>query len=381
MVYSPRLGEIAEEIRQVGIPVVDKLEQIAIAPDIIHGHHYVQTLSALLHFPVPGIFVCHDRLAWHDHPPKISSLMQYVAVDENCLDRLIVENGIPTEKTQVVLNAVDLDRFLPKVSLPNQIPSSRPKRALVFSNYANQTNYLPVLRQACEIEQIELDVIGEQVGNLSSCPQKVLPDYDLVFAKARCALEAIACGCAVILCDTRGLGQMVTADNLAEFRRFNFGMRLLQRPITLDPVLAEIRRFNPSDRDLVSQATRASAGVDQLAQQLIGIYEAAIAAFHASPDRATAEQSCAAALTYLESQIWQGRFWQQVSQERSQVIQQLEQVAADRLQVIQQLHQTAEERLQVIHQLHQTAEERLQVIHQLTEALEQRSKESELNSL
>ena len=36
-------------------------------------------------------------------------------------------------------------------------------------------------------------------------------DYDLVFAKARCALEAMAVGAAVVLCDTHGLGPMVTS--------------------------------------------------------------------------------------------------------------------------------------------------------------------------
>jgi hypothetical protein len=36
--------------------------------------------------------------------------------------------------------------------------------------------------------------------------QEVLGRYDLVFAKAKCAIEAMVVGAAVIVCDANGLG-------------------------------------------------------------------------------------------------------------------------------------------------------------------------------
>ena len=51
IVYSPHLGEMAAEIRAGTVPVVDDLAQVGTAPDIIHGHHGLETLAALLGFP------------------------------------------------------------------------------------------------------------------------------------------------------------------------------------------------------------------------------------------------------------------------------------------------------------------------------------------
>src|SRR5688572_26159647 len=61
VIYSPRLGKLAQEIRAETIPVIDDLSRLSAPPDIIHGHHSNETLTALLHFPnVPGIFFLHD---------------------------------------------------------------------------------------------------------------------------------------------------------------------------------------------------------------------------------------------------------------------------------------------------------------------------------
>ena len=56
--YSTVLGTVAEELQAATIPVVDDLTKIAEAPDIIHGHHHHETMTAALHFPeTPAIFV------------------------------------------------------------------------------------------------------------------------------------------------------------------------------------------------------------------------------------------------------------------------------------------------------------------------------------
>src|ERR1700676_296226 len=46
--YSLQLGEVAQEIRAAGIPVVADLNALAAAPDVIHGHHNLETMIALL---------------------------------------------------------------------------------------------------------------------------------------------------------------------------------------------------------------------------------------------------------------------------------------------------------------------------------------------
>jgi hypothetical protein len=272
MVYSPNLGEIAWEVASRGIPVVSELRCLPHEPDIIHGHHHVETVRALLHFPrAHGIFVCHDRLAHTDAPPRWNRLRRYVAVDYNCRQRLTDDYRIPENLIQVIYNWVDGNRFTPRPPLPET-----PRRALVYSNYAGVDTHLEVLRAACAQLNLPLDVIGSRNGNGCTAPERLLPEYDLVFAKGRCALEAMAVGAAVILSDTRGLGPMVTVTEIEKLRAWNFGMRLLKEPLVPARVIQEIRRYDPRDALAVSQYVREHANLSGALKQYLDTYREVI---------------------------------------------------------------------------------------------------------
>ncbi len=225
--YSPILGEVARELRTATIPVIDNLNQMGVTPDVIHGQHQIETMTALLHFPgVPAIQLCHSWSHWQEAPLHFPRIYRYVAVDHTCRDRLIFQHGIPEERIRVLPNFVDMDRFsLRATALP-----SRPQRALVFSNYANEETHLPVVREACSRTNIKLDVMGRDAKASNSSPERILANYDIVFAKARCALESLAVGAAVVLCDSTGVGPMVTASNFEQLRPLNFGIRALCEP-------------------------------------------------------------------------------------------------------------------------------------------------------
>lgn len=268
IVYTRQLGLIARELQAAQIPVIDRLTRLAERPDLIHGHHNLPTAEALLHFrDVPAIFCCHDAWAWHDRPPSSSRIVRYVAVDLPCRDRLILTCGIPEERVRVIYNFVDLERFRPRDPLPE-----RPKRALVFSNYATRRTHLPAVRKACAQLGLTLEVIGAGVGNPIDRPEEVLGAYDLVFAKGRCALEALAVGVAVILCDTRGVGPMVTTDALNRLRPLNFGYRAFTDPVTEDCLVREIGRYDPQDAALVCYWIRANAGLNTAVEALTRLY-------------------------------------------------------------------------------------------------------------
>ena len=81
---------------------------------------------------------------------------------------------------------------------------------------------LRCLRRACRRTGIELHAIGKDVGRPERFPGKVLPKYDLVFACGRSAIEALAVGAAVVLCDVDRLGPMITNENFCRMRRSNF---------------------------------------------------------------------------------------------------------------------------------------------------------------
>jgi hypothetical protein len=269
IVYSTRLGAVAEELRHATIPVAGHLDDCLAQPDIIHGQHTIETLAALMRFPtVPAIFVCHDAFSWHSLPPVSPRIGAYVAVDRNCRDRMMFEHGIPEESIRVLTNAIDLQRFTRRPPLP-----STPRRAVVFSNAAREYTWVAPIRSACSRRGIELDVIGEGSGRFEPHPEEALRQYDVVFGKARCALEAMAVGASVIVCDYAGFAGMVTTRNRAHLQQLNFGARTLRDPITTEGVLEALDQYDPADAAAVCESIRATSGADVRAAELVTIYE------------------------------------------------------------------------------------------------------------
>ncbi|HKQ39945.1 MAG TPA: glycosyltransferase [Verrucomicrobiae bacterium] len=266
-VYSPRTGKLAEELRRTDIAASSEFSALP-APDIIHGHHNLPTALAILRYPsTPAVFVCHDAKAWSDEPPRFAAIQKYVAVDFLCRDRLKAD-GISQEGISVIGNAVDLERFRTRA---RPLPA-RPKRALLFSNYANEGTHLPAVREACSKAGLQLDVRGYGVGNVCENPEAVLGEYDIVFAKARCAMESMACGAAVVLCGVEGAGELVTSDRFDALRDYNFGRHVLRQPLNVEYLLGQIARYDVSDAQNVSELARAKLGLGSMVQRWVELY-------------------------------------------------------------------------------------------------------------
>ncbi|SCX63032.1 glycosyltransferase [Nitrosospira sp. Nsp1] len=270
--YSTRLGMVANELREATIPVIDDLRLLTAVPDIIHGQHHLDAMTAMLHFPdTPAVYFCHGWLPWEEMAPHFPTIQRYVAVDDLCRERLQCIHGIPGERIRMIRNFVDLRRF----ALRGELPAT-PRRALVFSNYINEDGCLGILRQACADRGIELDAIGLSVGHSEARPEQILGQYDIVFAKARCALEALACGTALIACDAAGLGGMVTPGNYERFRALNFGIRTLRDPITIETITREIDLYDAIGARGVTQRVRSEAAMEPAIDQIIDVYREAV---------------------------------------------------------------------------------------------------------
>src|SRR5262249_53126171 len=85
-IWSPLVDpSVAKPAIQAGIPVVTRLGDVAITPEIIHGQHHLETLGALRYFPeARAVFVCTSGYWWHDEPPRHARIHRFVAVDEFC---------------------------------------------------------------------------------------------------------------------------------------------------------------------------------------------------------------------------------------------------------------------------------------------------------
>lgn len=265
IVYSPTLGYVAEEIAARGVSVIDDLRQLGEAPDIIHAHHSIPCGEALIRFPdVPAIYVCHSFNHWVEAPVHFPQIGAYVAVDEACRDRLVHREGIDPKRVLILHNAIDLNRIPPR-----PIPlRERPQRAVAFGKAAA----VPELRTACEQLGIQFDAIGA-TGRVSTVPEQELVQYDLVFASARSALEALCCGCAVIVCDTRGFAGFVTSRNFESLRAMNFGLRCLGDTITVDRCVQEIGRYDPDDASRVANSARGDADLGKLLDKFENLYD------------------------------------------------------------------------------------------------------------
>jgi hypothetical protein len=277
IVYSPRLGEIARETRVATIPVVDDLNTIGSPPDIIHGHHHNETMTALLHFPgVPAVYACHDWFNELDSPPSFPRILRYIAIDQTCYDKLVYEYAVPEERVRLLLNSVDLERFKPRPPLP-----ARPERALVYCRYVEDDEYLQAVREACKRTGLAFDAIGQRVGAACTQPEKVIGQYDIVFAKARSALEALAVGSAVIVHCMKSAGPMVTTSNLEQLLPLNFGIRAMNycpKPEMLQQeIIREISHYDAGNAAEVSLRVREQAGGDASVAEIISLYEEVIA--------------------------------------------------------------------------------------------------------
>ena len=285
IIYSPRLGPLARELSLDTVAVVDDLDKLAERPDIIHGQHTLESAIALLHFPqAPAIYVCHDWLWENDIPPQISRIRQFVAVDDTVRDRLILREGIPEASVSVVNNGVDLERFMQRGGLP-----ATPQRALVFSNYMTP-DQLAIVQAACARRGLEVDGVGANFGNVSLQPEAIIGQYDLVFAKGRCAWEALACGAAVVVCDTWGIGPLVTTENFEFARQRNFGRRLLQTTLSEEAVREQLRAYDATDARQVSRRIREVCSLDTMVDRLISIYEQAISSHEAAEPQSADEE-------------------------------------------------------------------------------------------
>jgi hypothetical protein len=295
--YSPLLGEVADDLLAATIPVTDQLSNIQLAPDVIHGQHHIETLTALLHFPgVPAVQYCHGWLPWEEAPVVFPRVRHYVVVSQVGRERLVMRHGIPDGRVSLLPNFFDENRFAArKTPLP-----AKPKRALVLSN-AFDAKAAPV-REACSRFGIALDVIGLAAGSVHTRPELLLPDYDLAFGLGRVAIEAMACGAAVVLLGEEGVGPLITPGDFDELRAINFGIRALTAPLAAGAIAEQIDRYDPDAAALISARIRSEATLGGTAARLIELYREAIA----SNQPASREDEGRAVSAYLSE--WSPRF-------------------------------------------------------------------------
>jgi hypothetical protein len=197
-----------------------------------------------------------------------------------------------------MLNFVDLQRFASRAPLP-----ARPARALVFSHLAAGDGFFLEIAAACRARGIAVEAAGADSGRLVEDPAAMLGAYDLVFAKGKAALEALAVGAAVVLCDQMGLGPMVTMARLDELQAGNFGRRHLLQPVTSQAAGERIDDYDAADAAAVSHTLRTRAGLIERVDELVALYRRVIQEQEATgaPDAEAERRATAAYMARIAS--------------------------------------------------------------------------------
>jgi hypothetical protein len=120
-----------------------------------------------------------------------------------------------------------------------------------------------------------VDIVGAAAGNARGDLEALLPEYDVVFAKARTALEAMAVGCATVLADGVGAGPLVTPGNYQTLRARNFGVRELTQTHTAGWYATQLEGYDRDAAAEVSSKVRSEAGLETAIDRLLEIYAAA----------------------------------------------------------------------------------------------------------
>ena len=279
VLYSSRLGPFAETVRHHALPVIDDLARLAEPPQLIHAQHHLPAMAALARFPqTPTVYFCHGWLPWEEAPLRHPAIRRYVAVSGATRERLVAEHAVPPGRVRTIPNFVDTRRFTPRDPLP-----ARPRRALVFSNQATESGWVETLRQVCASRGLQVDVAGWRSGRLLHCPEEALGAYDLVFARGRSALEAMAVGCAVVLCDTEGLGPMVTPENLDHLGAGNFGIQVLRDAHRAELFGRAIDAYDAERAGQTAAMVRETRALDRVVPQVLAVYEEALADHAVAP--------------------------------------------------------------------------------------------------
>lgn len=285
LAYSSDPGQRERLLESDPVPVATDLEALTFEPDIIHAQHHLDAMTALTALPgIPALYHCHGAV-WRECAPKHPRIYHYLAMSSTLAQRMMIESNIAETDITVWLNGVDLARFRTVRKLPR-----KPTRALFFNGHHGPESETTVaVRTAASRRGLQLDFAGFHFGQRIERPEISLPDYDIVFASGKSAIDALACGCAVIVLGRTSCGVLVRSENYDHLREVNFSIAVNSPPPSAEKIEEQINRVAGEDCALVTERLRREADFTLALERLVGIYERVIEIHRALPTDHRAE--------------------------------------------------------------------------------------------
>jgi hypothetical protein len=250
VLFSPELGPFAEHARRRGLDVAGP-DELPRECDVVFAQDALVVYELAERYPAAfTVFrICGDVFDFQS-PPQLEGLVDLVVVLSDRYARLARACAIGPRLLRLRIPVSD-DRLVPTGPI-----RARPRRAVVLGNYADR---IDVVRETWERRGIQVTQVGgaRQRYDLAAA----LGGADIVVAKSRAALDAMACGRAVYVYDTFGGDGWVTPEAYSAFEADHFAGLATDRVIgaaELDEDLGAYRReMGVANRDLVLQHHRA----------------------------------------------------------------------------------------------------------------------------
>ncbi len=258
VVHANELGPFADFVRSRGIEVTHRPSELPDDCDVVFAQDAILALELAERQPraLMVFRVCSDVYDF-ELPPQVDGVVDLVVVLSDRYARLARACAISAPLLRLRV-PIDVDRLVPLGAI-----RTRPRRAVILGNYADRVR---VVREACERRGIEVDAVGgaHQRYDVAAA----LASADIVVAKSRAALDAMACGRAVYVYDTFGGDGWVTPESYPALEADNFAGQASDRVIGVDELERDLADYHPgmgtANRDLVLQHHNARDHVIEL---------------------------------------------------------------------------------------------------------------------
>ncbi len=266
--YSPEVGPFADYVSARGVPVVDRLRDLPNECDVVFAQDRLVVFDLAERYPKAfTVFrVCGDV---HEFqlPPQVDGLVDLVVVLSKRYARVAQACSVAAPVLRL-RTPIDVDRLVPHGRIRDT-----PKRAVVLGNYPERVD---VVRQALGGAGIDLTEIGGAQQRFDVA--EAVADADIVVAKSRAALDAMACGKAVYVFDVFGGDGWVTPEVYPTMEADHFAGLATGRVLDADEIAADLADYDPemgvANRDLVMQHHRVR---DHVAEFLEAVPEGRVA--------------------------------------------------------------------------------------------------------
>jgi FkbM family methyltransferase len=273
IVYSPHCGKVAADLRMAQVRVTSSIDDVAsFGPSLVHINHFESAKPLIERLKKSAVvFNMIHGLLPRPGLPGYSSVDCYGSVSIHSKAKIHALTETDWDEILTLPNFFDERRFTQISSLPGS------RKALIFSS-RTPPEFRERLRTLLTPLDFTLDHVGYG-GTVSPEPEQVLPQYDLIFAVGRSAIESLASGAHVILWDFGVIGPAVTPENYWQCVATNFDLASNTLPWTFieDPegsgwLRDQVLKIGATSRRQTTQLTRTYLPLSAAGARLIGAY-------------------------------------------------------------------------------------------------------------